>query len=386
MVKLYPLSRTTPLVKHPPRKNRNWRRRHAMAMLATCNPTTNYSTSEAAIDKTGYQKLHIITPPSLITYQTNNPSFLFTYRGRKKKRSIDLRELFTPKPSSRKTRKDNRQDLNAVSTRTRSKTEPVSSRTRSKVKNNPNIKSITAAKLNSSSTSNRRPAEQEIAAKLKCSSTLSTSNRRPAEQEILIEFEIEIEERKVSGTKQGHVDETEESLNEIAQVTRKNVEEWAEYFRSKRLKAEANRKEKERQRRLRKEEKEKKSKEEKEKWEKIIKWKKGAEKEPPKNKTQQNTSKGAKKKRIMKRKETVEEKLDRIFQDNQVKKQKSTSKGVKKRKKKVITMSFVTWIVCMSLSFWYYWKYRTIFGLCWFLFHSSVIWYYYNGQVIMELI
>ena len=364
MVKLYPLSRTTPLVKHPPRKNRNWRRRHAMAMLATCNPTTNYSTSEAAIDKTGYQKLHIITPPSLITYQTNDPSFLFTCKGRKKKRSIDLQELFTPKPSSRKTRKDNRQDLNAVSTRTRSKTEPVSSRTRSKVKNNPNMKSITAAKLNSS----------------------STSNRRPAEQEILIEFEIEIEERKVSGTTQGHVDETEESLNEIAQVTRKNVEEWAEYFRSKRLKAEANRKEKERQRRLRKEEKEKKSKQEKEKWEKIIKWKKGAEKEPPKNKMQQNTSKGAKKKRIMKRKETVEEKLDRIFQDNQVKRQKSTSKGVKKRKKKVITMSFVTWVVCMSLSFWYYWKYRTIFGLCWFLFHSSVIWYYYNGQVIMELI
>ena len=223
-----------------------------MAMLATCNPTTNYSTSEAAIDKTGYQKLHIITPPSLITYQTNDPSFLFTCKGRKKKRSIDLQELFTPKPSSRKTRKDNRQDLNAVSTRTRSKTEPVSSRTRSKVKNNPNIKSITAAKLNSS----------------------STLNRRPAEQEILIEFEIEIEERKVSGTTQGHVDETEESLNEIAQVTRKNVEEWAEYFRSKRLKAEANRKEKERQRRLKKEEKEKKSKEEKEKWEKIIKWKK----------------------------------------------------------------------------------------------------------------
>ena len=217
-----------------------------MAMLATCNPTTNYSTSEAAIDKTGYQKLHIITPPSLITYQTNDPSFLFTRRGRKKKRSIDLRELFTPKPSSRKTRKDNRQDLNAVSTRTRSKTEPVSSRTRSKVKN---YNSITAAKLKRS----------------------SASTRRPAEQEILIEFEIEIEQRKVSGTTQGHVDETEESLNEIAQVTRKNVEEWAEYFRSKRLKAEANRKEKERQRRLRKKEKEKKSKEEKEKWEKIIK-------------------------------------------------------------------------------------------------------------------
>ena len=61
----------------------------------------------------------------------------------------------------------------------------------------------------------------------------------------------------MSGTTQGHIDETEESLN---------VEEWAEHFRSKRLKAEANQKEKERQRRLRKEEKEKKSKEEKEKW------------------------------------------------------------------------------------------------------------------------
>ena len=136
MVFYYPLSRSTSRqpTKHPPHKNCNARKRCSRAARATCD-LTNYSTRAAEIDITCCQDLPI--PRRTITFQPASPSFLFTSKGRKKKRSEDLQKQF-PKPA-RKIRKVHRSDPDAIARRTRSQTEPVSRRTRSRTQNAPTI-------------------------------------------------------------------------------------------------------------------------------------------------------------------------------------------------------------------------------------------------------
>ena len=64
-------------------------------------------------------------------------------------------------------------------------------------------------------------------------------------------------------------------------------------------------------------------------------------------------------------KETLDEKLDRIFQDNQVETPQRDRPGID------------SWFISIVL-FWYWWKYRTTFGLCLFLwsFISDLLWLY----------
>ena len=82
--------------------------------------------------------------------------------------------------------------------------------------------------------------------------------------------------------------------------------------------------------------------------------------------THKNTRKGAKKKKKKgrrKQKETLDAKLDRIFQDNQ-------AETLKDRDNPLWPWFL---LIMNSLSFWYYWKYRTIAGLIWFLWAFSTI-------------
>ena len=124
MVFFYPLLRSTSRkpTKHPPRKNCNGRRRCSRAARATYD-LTNCSTSAAAIDITCCQDLPI--PPRTITFKPPGPSHSYTSKGRKKKRSEDLQKQF-PKPPTRKIRKVNLPDPNAIARCTRSQIEPVS--------------------------------------------------------------------------------------------------------------------------------------------------------------------------------------------------------------------------------------------------------------------
>jgi len=317
MVFFYPLSRSTSRkpTKHPPRKTRNGRRRCSRAVRATCD-LTNCSTSAAAIDITCCRDLP--TPPRTITFKPPGPSLLFTSKGRKKKRSKDLQNQF--------------------------QTEPVSRRTRFKTKNAPTISTRTAE-------------EPKRAA----------SRSRPIEQEILMEFDVlldvKIEEREVarprSTRQRGDVDETDcndpYAYDDLERHNNK-VEMYAQQIGSKRLQAEADQ---ERQRQI--------EEEVKDQWDMIV-FKKGAYKELPKKKKksgEQDLPQAQKKNKKGRRKqeEKLDEKLDRIFQDNQAETPPRDRPGL------------VSWFIT-SLLFWYFWKYRTTFGLCLFLwsFISDLLW------------
>ena len=199
------------------------------------------------------------------------------------------------------------------------------------------------------------------------------------EIDVLLDVKIEREvaqSRSKKRTELGDVDETirSDKYNDLDCHNNK-VEMYAQQIGSKRLEAKADQ---ERQRQ--------KKEEEKDQWDKIFK--KGAYKELPKKKKTKKksgkqdltlpgtrTSEGAreetqahkkkKKKGRRKQEETLDQKLDRIFQDNQVE--------TPQRDRPSLFSWFIT-----SLLFWYLWKYQTKFGLCLFLwsFISDLLWLY----------
>ena len=328
-------------------------------MRATCD-LTNCSTSAAAINRTCCQDLPI--PPRTITFRLPGPSFLYTSKGREKKRSKDLHEqfTFTPKPLARKVRKVS---PDAIARHTRSQTQPVSGRTRSKNKNAPTISTRTADQP-------KRAAH------------------RPIEQAILMEFDVTIDvklEGEVTRSEpNGHVGETDCSdPYDHLERHRNEVKMYELQFESKRHKAEADQ---ELQRQKTNEEERQKNEKVKDKWDKILR--RGAYKEIPKKKKEKkksgehdltslgtSTSEGArdktqahKKKKKKKKKErrrqyeTQDVLFDRTPQDNQ--------EETPKRKNPLWPWF---WLIVTSLSFWYYWKYRTIAGLIWFLWAFSTI-------------
>ena len=198
--------------------------------------------------------------------------------------------------------------------------------------------------------------------------------------EIDVLLDVKIEDRKVAQsrsqkrTELGDVDETVRSdqYDDLKRHINK-VEMYAQQIGSKRLQAEAD------QERLRQ-----KKEEEKDKWDKIFK--KGAYKELPKKKKKSGkqdltslgirTSEGAKeetqerekkKKGRRKQEETLDEQLDRIFQDNQVETLQRNRVDLLPR-----------WFIVTSLLFWYLWTYRTIPGLCLFLWSFTAIFTIYE--------
>ena len=155
------------------------------------------------------------------------------------------------------------------------------------------------------------------------------------------------------------------------------VKMYTQQIGSKRLQAEADQ-----ERRRQKKEKEK------DQWDKIFK--KGAYKELPKKKKTKKksgeqdltlpgtrTSEGAreetqalkkkKKKGRRKQEETLYKQLDRIFQDNQVETLQRNRVDLLPR-----------WFIVTSLLFWYLWTYRTIPGLCLFLWSFTAIFTIYK--------
>ena len=165
----------------------------------------------------------------------------------------------------------------------------------------------------------------------------------------------------------GHVDETKcsDPYNNLERHNKK-VKMYELQLESKRLQAEADQ-----------EQQRKKKEEDKDKWDKILK--RGAYKElPKKNKKKENKKSGKqdptslntstserareetqdrKKKKRRRRKQN-----DMILQDNRV--------DTPQRNRWDL---LPTWFIITSLIFWYFWTYRTIFGLCLFLGFFSLI-------------
>ena len=194
-----------------------------------------------------------------------------------------------------------------------------------------------------------------------------------------VTLDVKLEEREVTRPSQktqpnGHVGETECSdIYDDLERHRNEVKKYELQFESKRHKAEADQ---ERQRQKNEEERQKKE-EVKDKWDKILR--RGAYKElPKKNKKKENKKSGKqdptslntstserareetqdrKKKKRRRRKQN-----DRIFQDNRVETPQRNRWDL-----------LPTWFIITSLIFWYFWTYRTIFGLCLFLGFFSLI-------------
>ena len=153
--------------------------------------------------------------------------------------------------------------------------------------------------------------------------------------------------------KKGHIDETDcsEPYDDL-ECHNNTVKMYEQQFGSKRLQAEADQ---ERQR--------KKKEEDKDKWDKKKKENKKSGKQDP---TSLNTStserareetQDRKKKKRRRRKQN-----DMILQDNRV--------DTPQRNRWDL---LPTWFIITSLIFWYFWTYRTIFGLCLFLGFFSLI-------------
>jgi hypothetical protein len=196
-------------------------------------------------------------------------------------------------------------------------------------------------------------------------------------------LDVTLEEREVTRSEpNGHVGETDcsEPPYDHLKRHRNKVKMYQQQFESKRHKAEAD------QERLRQknEEERRKKEEDKDKIDKIFR--RGAYKELPKKKKEKkksgeqnltslgtSTSEGArdktqahkkkkKKKGRRRQYETQDVLFDRTFQDNQAETPK---------RKNPLWPWF--WLIVTSLSFWYYWKYRTIAGFLWFLWAFSTI-------------
>ena len=357
-----------------------------MAMYAIYD-LTNCSTSAAI--KTCCQDRPYITPPGTITYKSPDPSFIFVAHGRTKKTSDELFEQFKPKPPARKSRKVIHLDPDAVSKRTRSNVRPVSSRTRSKETNPPII-------------STRRTTVPKRSAPC------------PIERETLIELhiEVEVDQRKVAQPRSqkrteqsGDVDETESTLDEIDKVTQERTDNsvgaWDEFFRSKRLQAEADQKEQDLQRkkeeeeqdRLKQEEKEerdKKSKEQKDQWAKIFAKKRN--KKGGKRKTRKDELDKMNEKELLEWSKKMQAEYEkgekyhfehelsneerRQFEpatftyDEQGRRIPKKLKKKKKKQKQTISTDFIKgWIFYTILFCWSTWRYRSKIALCLLLWH-----------------
>ena len=187
-------------------------------------------------------------------------------------------------------------------------------------------------------------------------------------------LDVTIEEREVAQPRsqkrtvqRGDVDETDcsDQYDDLERHINK-VEMYAQQIGSKRLQAEAD------QERLRQ-----KKEEEKDQWDKIWAYKELPKKKKKKSGEQDLTSLGTRtsegareetqahkknKKGRRKQEETLDEKLDRIFQDNQV-------ETLQRNRVDLLPK----WFIVTSLFFWYLWTYRTIFGLCLFLWSFTAI-------------
>ena len=365
--------------KHPSKKNRNARKNYSRAPRATYD-FANYSTSAAAIDDiTCRQDLPI---PRTIIFKPPGPSFSYTVKGRNKKRSKDLHKQFTLKPS-RKVRKVNHPDPDAIATRTRSKTEkvpesapePVSSRTRSK-SNAPPISTRTAGEPKRAVP---HPTKQELFIEIEVQVEIGEGAARPRSQKLTRQRE-----------RSDPYDDLERHNNE--------VEMWAERIGRIRLQIEADKieqerlerkkkEEHERQRQKEKEEQEKKSKEVIVRWNKIIKWNKGAEEELRKKDRMDELREWTREQRLDYEPATFTygDQGRRIPKKFGTRTRARAEPQARKKKKKGRIQDNQTpqrarpglsdWLIT-SLLFWYYWKYRTIFGLCLFLwaFISDLLW------------